>query len=147
MGNIYGIANPVPTPAIYVPSGDVTCGAGTAVTVVTSGALAALNSGYYYPTIVGVLTLLLGGTAPSAITIKFILGSGSAVDTYTVEPGLLVNSAELLVPVTLVGVSSQTAWIGSGATINVQVTATGQAVTCKAVGSRLLISLNRAGDD
>jgi hypothetical protein len=147
MGNQYGVANPVPTPAVYVPASDVTCTSSTAVTVVTSGALAALGSGYYYPTIAGVLTLLLGASPPSACTVKFILGSGSAVDTYTVEPGLLTTLAELMVPITLVGLSSASAWLGAGATVNVQVTATGQAITCKAVGSRLLIALNRGGDD
>src|SRR5271154_6135768 len=147
MGNQYGVANPIPTPTVYVPSGDVTCTSSTAVTVVTSGALAALGSGYYYPTISGVLTLLLGASPPSACTVKFILGSGSAVDTYTVEPGLLTTLAELMVPINLVGLSSASAWLGSGATVNVQVTATGQAITCKAVGSRLLIALNRGGDD
>lgn len=146
---IYGVANPLPAAAAYVtagPSGDVTCNSSTATTVITTGALTALNPGPYYPLIQGVLTIVLGGTAPSALTVKFILGAGSAVDTYTVEPGLLVNSAELVVPVFLVGVNSASAWIGSGSTINVQVTATGQAVTCKGVGSRIIAQLFRGPD-
>jgi hypothetical protein len=147
MGNTYGVANPTPTPLVYVPANDVTCTSSTATTVVTSGALTALDGGFYYPLLQGLLTILLGATAPSALTVKFILGAGSAVDTYTVEPALLVNSAELVIPIVLVGTSSATSWSGVGSTINVQVTGTGQATTCKKVGSRLLITLLRAGDD
>jgi hypothetical protein len=80
------------------------------------------------------------------MTIKFILGAGSAVDTYTVEPALLVNLAELMIPILLLGAVSASAWQGAGATINVQVTAIGQAVICLKVGSRLLFELLRGID-
>jgi hypothetical protein len=142
----WGVAAPLALPAVYVPANDTSCTSSTATTVITTGALAALDNGDYYPLIWGVLTILLGGTAPSALTVKFILGSGSAVDTYTVEPALLVNSAELVIPIVLVGANSASAWAGSGSTINVQVTATGQAVTCKKVGSRLLVALFKGPD-
>lgn len=128
------------------PGSDVAVSSSTATTVITTGALAALDPGPYFPLIAGVLVIVLGGSAPSALTVKFILGAGSAVDTYTVEPGLLVNSAELVVPVFLVGVNSAVAWIGAGSTINLQVTATGQAVTVKGVGSRIIAQLLRGPD-
>jgi hypothetical protein len=137
----WGVAKPLPLPAVYIPANDVTCNSSTATTAITTGALSALDNGNYYPLILGVITILLGGTAPSALTIKFILGAGSAVDTYTVEPALLVNSAELVIPIALIGANSATSWSGSGSTINVQITATGQAVTCKKVGSRLIVAL------
>lgn len=146
MGNSWGTQLSSPLVGTYVPANDTTCNAGTATTVVTSGAITTQFPGAFAPILEGVLVILLGGTAPSALTIKFILGSGSAVDTYTVEPALLVNSAELVVPIFLVGTSSDSAWAGSGSTINVQVTATGQAVTCKKVGSRILVQLVRGPD-
>jgi hypothetical protein len=146
---IYGVANPLPAAAVYVtagPGSDVAVSSSTATTVITTGALTALNAGPYYPLLQGVLVIVLGGTAPSALTVKFILGAGSAVDTYTVEPALLANSAELVIPFFLAGVNSASAWIGSGSTINLQVTATGQAVTVKGVGSRMIAQLLRGPD-
>lgn len=146
MGNSWGTQLSQPLAGTYVPASDTSCPAGTATTVVTTGAITTQFAGTFAPKLDGVLVILLGGTAPSALTVKFILGSGSAVDTYTVEPGLLVNSAELVVPIFLVGTSSDSAWAGAGSTINVQVTATGQAVTCKKVGSRILVQLSRGPD-
>lgn len=146
MPNLYGVANPLPLPAVYSPASDTTCSAGSETTVITSGAIAQTLNGSSYPRIDGVLTILLGGTAPSALVLAFKLGSGSDVDTYTVEPGLLVNSAELIIPLHLLGVSSATAWVGSGSTVNVTVNATGQAVTCKKVGSRAIIGIFRGSD-
>jgi hypothetical protein len=143
---IWGVADPQPAALNYVtagPGSDVAVTSSTATTVITTGAIVMLNPGPYYPLIWGVLTIVLGGTAPSALIVTFILGAGSAVDTYTVLPALLVNSATLVVPVFLVGVNSATAWIGSGSTINLQVTATGQAVTVKGVGSRMMVGLFR----
>lgn len=129
--------------AAFIPSADTSCSAGSATTVITSGAIALTDPGGYQPLIMGVLDILLGATAPSALTVSFILGSGSAVDTYTVEPGLLTNNAELYLPIFLVGGSSATDFTGSGSTINVQVTPTGQAVTAKKVGSRLFVQFLR----
>lgn len=146
MGNSWGAQQATPIPAAYSPASDTTCNAGTATTVVTTGALSTQFNGSFFPTLEGVLVILLGATAPSALTVKFILGAGSAVDTYTVEPALLTNNAELMVPIALVGASSDSAWAGSGSTINVQVTATGQAVTCKKVGSRIIVQLFRGPD-
>jgi hypothetical protein len=145
MGN-WGVAQPDLAAASFVtagPGSDVAVSSSTATTVITTGALVALAPGPWYPLIWGVLTIVLGGTAPSALTAKFILGAGSAVDTYTVEPALLVNSAELVVPILLVGVNSATAWNGADSTINLQVTATGQAGTVKGVGSRMIVGLFR----
>lgn len=146
MGNSWGAQLSQPSAGTFVPSADTTCNAGTATTVVTTGAITTQFAGTFAPKLDGVLVILLGATAPSALTVKFILGAGSAVDTYTVEPGLLTNNAELMIPIFLVGTSSDSAWAGAGSTINVQVTATGQAVTCKKVGSRILVQLARGPD-
>ena len=143
MANIYGIANPLALPAVYVPANDVSVTAGTPATVITTGAIAALDGESYYPLVLAVLVIVLGGSPATALTVKFILGAGSAVDTYTVEPGLLTASAELVVPVFLIGASSDSAWAGSGSTLNIQVTATTQNVTVKKVGSRAIVMLNR----
>lgn len=144
----YGVANPLPIAAVYatVSGADVTCNAGTETTIVTTGALTALNAGPYYPLIWLAVTVVQGGTKPSALVYAFKLGSGSDVDTFTVEPGQLSNSGELFHCFPLIGANSATAWIGSGSTINITANATAQAVTVKNVGTRALVQLVRGPD-
>lgn len=144
--SIWGVASPLALPAVYSPTGDVTCTADTPITVITTGALTALNPGNYFPLIWFVLSIVQGATKPNTLTVKFILGAGSAVDTYTVDPTTLVNSAKLTVTGCLVGANSASAWVGSGSTINIQVTAAAQAVTCDQVGSRAVVALFRGPD-
>ncbi len=130
-----------------VPTGnaDVTCTAGAFVSCLSVGgtgaaAVQATNQDFI-PIIQGVMTFVLGGTAPTALAIIFATTAGTAIDTYTVEPGLLVNSAELVIPIFLVGVSSSVLFGGSGATPLIQVKATTTACTMKAVGSRAFLGL------
>lgn len=143
-GQIYGIANPYATPAVYIASADVTLTAGSEVTVITTGAITANPAGTpgtFYPLIFLTWTLVMGGTASAAVQFAFKLGSGSDVDTFVVEPGLLVNSAEIENEVTLVGAASNSAWIGAGSTINITGKATTTACTFKKVGSRAVVLL------
>ena len=147
-GALWGNAIPIPAAASYGNIGavDVACPSATETNVVTTGALVALNNGAYYPEIWGVLAILLGATAPSALVCAFRLGAGADVDTYTVPPALLTNAATLMVQINLVGVNSASAWVGAGSTINVTINPTGQAVTCKAVGTKVVVALNRGPD-
>jgi hypothetical protein len=134
-------------PTVLNANADVTCTAGTAVTAIHSQSagsavpLQMVNRFDVYPLIMGVLTLLLGGTAPSALVISYATVSGTAILSYTVEPGLLVNSAELVVPFFLVGPVSSTLYTTAAVDPLVQVTATGQAVTAKKVGSMAIFQL------
>jgi hypothetical protein len=146
VGTVYGVAQPLPLPAVYTPSGDVTCNSSTETTCITTGAINAGNPFDYYPLIWGVATIYLGGTAPSALVLAFKIGAGSDVDTLTVDPGQLVNSAKLMIPFMLVGANSASAWSGAGSTINITANATGQAVTFKQVGSRAIVALLRGPD-
>jgi len=148
MGNIYGVASPLALPQAYqtVGAADVTLAAGVETAFITTPAIAALNNGDYYPLILGMVTVVLGVAAPTALVFAFKLGAGSDVMTYTVEPGLLVNSAELVIPLVLVGLSSSTAWIGPGSIVNITGLATGQDVTAKFVGTSAIIALFRGPD-
>jgi hypothetical protein len=145
---IWGIADPLPLPIVYgtVGGADVTTTPTEDTPVITTGELAGLSPGPYYPLIMGVLTIVLGGTAPASLQIDFFIGDGSDVDTYLVEPGLLVASAELVIPVYLLGVNAYTPWAGAGSVINVGVTTPDEAVTVKNVGSRCIIGLQRGPD-
>lgn len=145
---IYGVANPLATAAIYgtAAGGDVTLTAGTEVTIVTTGALVALNAGPYYPLIWLTVAALMGATAPTALQFAFKLGSGADVDTYVLEPGMLANLAEFTLAIPLVGANSAAAWIGSGSTINITGKATTTACTVKGVGTRALVQLVRGPD-
>lgn len=149
MGNIYGVANPIAAALVYVtagPSGDVSVTAGAETTFITTGALTALDPGNYYPIIWLVASCLMGGTAASALVYAFKLGSGSDVDTYTVNPAKLVNSATVGDSIPLVGTQSGSAWLGSGSTINITATSTGQNVTIKGAYTRALVWLMRGSD-
>lgn len=145
---IYGVANPLATAAIYgtAAGGDVTLTAGSEITIITTGALVALNAGPYYPLIWLTVAVLLGGTAPTALQFAFKLGSGADVDTYVIEPGTLTTSAEFVLAIPLVGANSTAAWIGSGSTINITGKATTTACTVKGVGTRALVQLVRGPD-
>ncbi len=146
MGNVWGIAEPTPLPAVFTPAADVACAAGTETTVITTGALSTPNPGNYYPRLYLSLAILLGAVAPTALVIAFRLGIFVDVDSYTVAPALLVAASTLYPSVTLVGLNSGSIWITPGSTINITVTATAQAVTCKQVGSRALVGLFRGPD-
>ena len=145
---IWGVADPLPQPAVYgtVAAGDVSLALGVETTFITTGALSGLNPGPYFPQIWLTATIVLGATAPTALVIAFKLGAGSDVDTYTVEPGLLVNSAELAISVVLIGTNSLTAWQGAGSTINITGLASTHAATAKFVGSRAVVGLFRGPD-
>jgi hypothetical protein len=146
---IYGVANPLPAAAVYVtagPGSDVSVTAASETTIITTGALTALNPGPYYPVIWLTAECLMGGTAASALVYAFKLGSGSDVDTYTVAPAKLVNSATVGSAICLVGTNSATSWVGSGSTINITCTSTGQNVTVKGVGTRAVVALFRGPD-
>lgn len=146
MGNIYGIANPLATPAVYVNTADQTLTAGTEVTIITTGALTALNPGTYVPMIWLYANILMGASLPSALQFAFKLGSGSDVDTQVVDVADATASKGWQYAVPLIGVPSATAWIGSGSTINITATATTNAATFKYATSRALVLLLRVDD-
>jgi hypothetical protein len=148
MGNIYGIAAPNALPLAYGPVGaaDVTLTAGSEVTFIAAAGVAALNQGDYYPVIWGMVSLVFGVAAPTALVLAFKIGSGSDVDTITVEPGLLVNSTEICIPFMFVGIVSASVWLGSGATVNITGKATTNAATAKAAGTRAIVALMRGPD-
>lgn len=148
MGNVYGVANAVPIPAIYatVAGADVTLTAGSEITIITSGALTALTPGDYYPFIWLCAAVAFGGSAPSALQFAFKIGAGSDVDTLVVAPATLVVSTTVYYCLPLIGAVSASAWTGSGSTINITGKATTNAATVKFVGSRAIVQLLR-GDD
>lgn len=149
MGNIYGVANSLAAAAIYVtagPSGDVSVTAGSETTFITTGALVALNPGNYYPLIWLASSCLMGGTAATALVYAARLGSAADFDSYTVNPAKLTNNATVGDAIPLLGSASTSAWLGSGSTINITVTSTGQNVTIKGAYTRAVVLLMRGSD-
>lgn len=132
-------------PASYgtVGAADVSCTAGAETTCITTGAIKTNIQGDFYPLIFGTLVMYLGATAPSALVIAFKIGAGSDVATITWDPGQLVNSAKILVPFCFVGANSSSAWFPTGSTINITANPTGQAATCKNVGSFAIVELRQ----
>ena len=135
----------VPTKLTATGAADVAVAAGgytTALSVGCAGtALATTDVDSVIPVLFGVLVIYLGATAPTAMVIGFATTSGTEIDTYTVDPGQLVNSAKIVVPFHFVGAASRTSWLGAGLTPLIEVNPTGQAVTVKNVGSRAIFAL------
>ncbi len=94
-----------------------------------------------YPIIWGNLAILLGATAPTALVVSYATTSGTAIASYTFPPVLLTNAATIMVPIYFVGPLSSTLYTGVGKDPLIQVNATGQAVTVKAVGSSAIFEL------
>ena len=134
-------------PTILNTNADVTLTSSTTVTGIHSQsggtAVPLIQTGNFdvYPIIMGVLTIVLGATAPSAMVITYATTSGTPIDTYTVEPGLLVALAELVIPIFFIGPLSNTLYAGAGKDPLIQVNGTGQASTLKKVGSRAIFQL------
>lgn len=134
-GTNLGIADP----SLLTLATDATCTAGAATTVLawgTSPLLKASAGGGFFAYVSGVLTIVLGATPPSALEILLNLATAGLADTFIIEPGLLLALAEIMVPFVLVSPTSSTHWYPTGDNPQVQVQPTGQAVTCKAVGTR-----------
>ena len=146
MGNVYGIASPLALPATYTAGSDVTLTAGTETTIITTGAISAPGPGDYYPLIWLAVAILFGGTAPTALTFAFKLGSGSDVDSQAVAVASMVASATTYYYIPLIGTNSGSAWVGSGSTINITGLAATTAATFKFAGSRALVALFRGPD-
>lgn len=134
-------------PTILNANGDVTLTAGSAVTAIHSQSggtgvpLIQTNAFDCYPIIMGVLVIVLGAAAPSAMVISYATTAATAIASYTVEPGLLVNLAELVIPIFFVGPLSNSLYTGTGKDPLIQVVCTGQAATLKHVGSQAIFQL------
>jgi len=141
-GTNLGLQNP----SLLNLATDASCTAGAATTVLQYGSsplLFTYAAGGFFLQCHATLALILGATPPTALTITLNLATAGLQDTYTVPPGLLTASAELLIPVTLFSANSGSIWYPTGDNPQIQVTPTGQAVTCKAVGTRSTVVLQQ----
>lgn len=134
-------------PTVLNNNGDVDCVGGATTTAIHSQSggtpvpLAAINKFDTYPLIMGVLNIVLGATPPSALVISYATTSGTPIASYTVEPGLLVTLAELLIPIFFVGPVSENLYTGAGTDPLIQVTTPDNDVTCTQVGSQAIFQL------
>lgn len=146
----YGTANPGPTPALYAPADDITLTAGSEVlAITTTSALVGIPGMSYIPVILGLATILMGGTASSALTLAARYSGGSDFATQVIPAAVLVNSATILVSVCLTGASVDAAADGTigGAAIEITGAAVTQAATWKKIGTQLTILLLPGGQD
>lgn len=143
-GSIWGVANPIPLPAVFSPGSDVTCTAGAEVLcVTTTNPLTGVPGQNYVPWIFGCLAFLMGATASAALVIAARFNGGSDFATQTVDTGMLVNSATLSIPVALIGATLRCLGNGNYGTKQIEVTAkaTTTACTCRQVASQIMIAL------
>lgn len=142
--SIWGVNQAPPAPLIVTAGADVACPAATetnclggAITVGSPGFNFAIQSDCTF-------VVVLGATSPTALVLAVRQGAGADYDTYTVNPASLVASAILQLAPSFVGVFGRNALVG-GATINVTVNPTGQAVTFKQ-GGRVAHTFSASAD-
>jgi hypothetical protein len=145
--SIWGVARPGQLPTIVgtVGAADVTLTSSTAVTGFTPAAalIAPFQGGWaYYVNVFA--TIVLGGTAPSALVVTLNSGVPGVLDTLTVPPVNLVNSAILALAFTLVGPADSALYWPTGDTPTIKFNGTGQASTLKA-GSRAVFGFVSVG--
>lgn len=131
------------TKLIATGGADVTCTGGSVVTAMSVGgvasALVQATQQDFIPFILGALAFDLSATPPTALTITYATTAGTAIDTFVVDPGLLVLSTSIIVPIFLTGPSSQSLFAGAGATPLIQVLSATNDCTLLAAGSRAFI--------
>lgn len=144
-GNLYGVSQPGFTAVIPLIGGDVVCNAGVE-TNVYGQAISAPSQGNWYLVISGVLVILMGATAPGAISIGARIGAAADFDSYNVGAAMLVNNATISIPILLMSAANQSNFFPGGSTFNFTLNATGQNITAKNLGSRLIYQLFRGPD-
>jgi hypothetical protein len=115
----WGTAKPgsVPTIVSTVGAADVTLTAGADVTGFTpaSALTGAYAGGWCYVVWVHA-TIVMGGTAPVSMVVKLKTATPTTLDTFTVPPANLVNSAIVPLSFCLVGTSSASLYYPTGDT-------------------------------
>lgn len=142
--SIWGVNNSPPNPVVVTAGGDVACPAGSETNVL-SGTVTVPTPGANFAVVSDVMgVVVLGATPPTAMVIAARQGAGADYDTWTIPPSALVANAILQVYPTLAGTFGKNA-LAAGATINITVNPTGQAVTFKAT-SRVMHNFQLAPD-
>ena len=144
----WGCQRPQGLPTIVgtVSASDVTLTAGSDITGFTpAAALIAPASGTWAYVVQINATIVLGGTAPSAMVVKLKTATPTTLDTFTLPAANLVNSAILNIGVTLVGTGSGSLYFPTGDTPVITFNGTGQNSTLKA-GSRAVFSFVLVSD-
>lgn len=144
--SIWAQNNALPMPQVTYPGADIPCPSNIETLAFQSNTWIAPAGASCYPWLIASMLFTLGATAPSALQIIFQIAGSTTLNTYLVAPALLVNSAVLQVNFQGLGVSSRATWRGSGNSIGVQVTPTGQPVTVTAVGTSYFTGLSLGTD-
>jgi hypothetical protein len=134
-------------PTILNNNADVVAGAAawsTAIRSQSGGANVPLiqrTNNDFYPLVMGVLAIVVGIAAPTALTISYAIVSGTPIATFAVNPTALIVSTTVLVPFFLHGALAQAAFQGAGVTPLVEVFPTTNGVTVAALGSSAIFQL------
>lgn len=136
----------LPTIVATVGATDVTLTAGSDITGFTpAAALIAPNAGTWAYLVWVFATVVMGGTAPSALVVKLKTATPTTLDTFTVPASNLVNSAIVPLSFCLVGTGSGSLYFPTGDTPVITFNGTGQNSTLKA-NSRAVFSFTLVSD-
>jgi len=144
----WGTAKPQGLPTIVktVSDADVTVTAGSDITVFTpSAALVAPYEGGWAYMVWVYATVVMGSSASAALVVKLKTATPTTLDTWTVPPANLVNSAIIPLSINLVGTTSGSLYFPTGDTPLVTFNATTNNATVKA-GSRAVFAFWPATD-
>jgi hypothetical protein len=144
----WGTARPfaIPTIVATVGAADVTLTAGSDITGFTpSAALIAGFSGLWAYVVWVHATIVMGAGAPTAMVCKLKTATPTTLDTFTIPPANLVNSAIVPLSFMLVGTTSGTLYAPTGDTPVITFNCTTNAATLKAQ-SRAVFAFWNTGD-
>lgn len=140
-GNQFGTARDWLAPILTGPGSNVSCPAATWTVVSNTGTLYIATPGDYFPVAIGVLSILFGGTLPSALYFGLQVTSGSVLSATYMDLTSVVASSHVNFPFVLIGANSNAQWQAGTNTLNVGVYPTGQAVTCVGTYGNILYLL------
>jgi|SRR5215469_8239059 len=148
MPNLYGVATPGSNPFYTSTIGnvDVVTTAGIETNVINSPPNPPFQPGLYYAYAFGVLWISLGATPPTFLNVSLRISSGSDVAQVQSFNAALVANANLIYPYTLLAQGTPIQNPSPATTLQVSVTAGGQAVTVRGPSSYAWLQWYRGPD-
>lgn len=146
-GNLYGVSQPGAQAALATNPGDTACPTGTETNTLTSNtALVAPGQGNWFLLCWYTMVVLLGATAPGALTVAIRIAALADFDSQVLPAVQLVNNATVVLAGCFVSPASQANFFPTGSVINLTVLGTAQPTTFKGSGSRAMFCLFRGPD-
>jgi hypothetical protein len=129
--NLYGVSNPAPLLfyTTLISGANTNCPAGTETNLLQTPLIIAPSSGAFYPVAWVNLTVTVGGTSPTLVTLGHRINGGADLGTFNVNTSLFVAGATVTFTWYAIGPASRTLWVAPGSQYQISLNPTAQAVT------------------